>query len=314
MTAATSDRAFDHFALFYEGPEQFVARTAPFVREGVAGDEPVLVMTSAEKCERLAGELGRDAGAVEFRDMAEAGRNPARIIPAWRGFAERHRGRRMRGIGEPIWAGRSDAELVECQHHESLLNHAFADARGFRLLCPYDVATLPPEVVAGARRTHPFLDAAGDHSPSGEFLAPAAAPDPFSGELPAAPGDASVIGFAKADLANLRAFVSTWARGLGLGEDRSRDLTLAVHELATNSVRHGGGAGTLCAWRENGAVVCEVRDAGRISEPLAGRRLPAPTDLSGRGLWLVNAFCDLVQIRTLSDGNLVRVRMDLERS
>jgi hypothetical protein len=38
-------------------------------------------------------------------------------------------------------------------------------------------------------------------------------------------------------------------------------LVLAVDEVATNSLRHGGGRGTLRIWRDADAVVCEVRDA-----------------------------------------------------
>lgn len=314
ISPAATDRAFDHFALFYAGERDFAARTVPFLREGVERAEPVMVMTSARKCERLAAALDDAAGAVEFRDMSEAGRNPARIIPAWRDFADRHAGQPMRGLGEPIWAGRSEPELTECQHHESLLNLAFADARDFRLLCPYDVAALPAAVVEGARRTHPSIDERGEVDPSREYVPPLDAPGPFTGGLSPVAEDATVIRFTGEELAYLRAFVSAWTRGLGLGGGRACELTLAVHELASNSVRHGGGGGgTLHAWQENGAVVCEVRDAGRITEPLAGRRMPDARALSGRGLWLVNHFCDLVQIRTSPDGSAVRVRMELGR-
>ena len=67
------------------------------------------------------------------------------------------RGRRLRGIGEPIWADRSPDELVECQRHEALLNLAFADAGDFWLLCPYDVDALDPDVIAEAHHSHPAV-------------------------------------------------------------------------------------------------------------------------------------------------------------
>ena len=63
-----------------------------------------------------------------------------------------------------------------------------------------------------------------------------------------------------------------------------------------------------CALPE-GAVVCEVRDHGRIADPLAGRRVPAPARPSGRGLWLANNLCDLMQIRLQDDGCVVRIRV-----
>ena len=82
---------------------------------------------------------------------------------------------------------------------------------------------------------------------------------------------------------------------------------LATHEVATNSIRHGGGEGTLRVWHEDGMVVCEVRDRGRLDQPLAGRARPELEDGGGWGLWLANQLCDLVQIRTLPDGNVVRL-------
>jgi hypothetical protein len=55
-----------------------------------------------------------------------------------------------------------------------------------------------------------------------------------------------------------------------------------------------------------------VSDAGHFDDPLVGRIRPTPVQLYGRGLWLVNQFCDLVQIRSAGDGSVVRVHMRLE--
>ncbi len=57
------------------------------------------------------------------------------------------------------------------------------------------------------------------------------------------------------------------------------------------------------------AAICEVSDGGRIEEPLVGRERPDVTGAGGRGLWLANQICDLVQIRTFPTGNVVRVHM-----
>jgi anti-sigma regulatory factor (Ser/Thr protein kinase) len=108
----------------------------------------------------------------------------------------------------------------------------------------------------------------------------------------------------------IREFVSRHAARAGLAEG-IEDLVLSVHELAANTVRHGGGEGTLSIWRERDAVVCEVRDRGRIEEPLAGRIEPATDALGGRGLWLANQLCELVQIRSFPDGGAVRVHKRL---
>jgi len=159
MTATTgqdapqTDGGFRHRALLYVGDDGFSDATLPFIRAAVAAAEPILVVVSAAKIDRLRGHLGGDAAHVDFEDMAQVGTNPARIIPAWHEFVDRHAasGRRVRGIGEPVWAGRSEAELVECQHHECLLNLAFEDAADFWLLCPYDAGALAPDVLAFER-------------------------------------------------------------------------------------------------------------------------------------------------------------------
>jgi anti-sigma regulatory factor (Ser/Thr protein kinase) len=81
--------------------------------------------------------------------------------------------------------------------------------------------------------------------------------------------------------------------------------------VATNSIRHGGGEGKLRLWDEDDSLVLSVRDAGRIEDSLVGRERPPSEQASGRGLWLVNQLCDLVQIRSGKDGTEVRLRMSL---
>jgi anti-sigma regulatory factor (Ser/Thr protein kinase) len=297
---------FRHEAMLYEGPETFVAGAAPFIRAAVAADEPIMVAVGAEKIDLLRSHLGEDAEGVVFADMAEVGANPARIIPAWRDFVDANSGsgRPMRGIGEPIWADRSADELVECQCHEALLNMAFADAPAFHLLCPYDTEQLDPEVIAEAERSHPYVGGA----PSGAYRGHEAVPH-FAHPLPDPPADALEHRITSELLSDLRALTEREAQGAGLADERVHDLVLAVHEIATNSVRHGGGTGTLRVWRDEGAVVCEVRDRGRIAQqPLVGRVRPSLDQSGGWGLWLANQLCDLVQLRELPEGSVVRLR------
>src|SRR4029079_8521392 len=112
--------SFQHEALFYAGVDEFLAGAVPFLREGLANDEPMLVAVPAVRLHALESELGRDRDRVKFLDMEVIGRNPAHIIPAWHDFlAANGQGERpVRGIGEPIWAGRTASELIECQRHE----------------------------------------------------------------------------------------------------------------------------------------------------------------------------------------------------
>jgi anti-sigma regulatory factor (Ser/Thr protein kinase) len=303
--------AFRHEALFYVGDEEFLAGTVPFVRDGVAAGEPVLVAVAADKADQMRERLGDVADQVQFADMAELGRNPGRIISAWKEFVAAHEGKRMRGIGEPIWPGRSPDEVLECQHHEALLNVAFDDGPPWILLCPYDASALDEDILEGARRSHPHLVRCGEHHRSDGYRPGAT---PFEGPLSAPPRRTWELRFDGRELATVRSFVAAQARGRGLSEARAADLEIAVNELAGNSVSHGGGMGAVRVWVEDESLVCEVRDGGRIEHPLAGRECPPADRFGGRGLWMVHQLCDFVQVRSGTDGTIVRAHMALPTS
>jgi anti-sigma regulatory factor (Ser/Thr protein kinase) len=314
-TAISDDHGYRHEALLYAGEAAFMDGTLAFVREAVARGEPILVVLGAPKIAALRGALGPDGGHVLFADMAEVGENPARIIPAWEDFVERNAapGRRLWGIGEPIWAGRGAAELVECQRHEALLNVVFSDP-DFSLLCPYDVRALDPATIAEARRTHPYVRECGVIAgASASFPGADAFAGPFDAPLPAPPPEmAPPLAFGRETLREVRRLVRAHGAAARLPDVRVSDLVLAVDEVATNSVRHGGGGGELRVWQEPRALVCELRDAGRIEDPLAGRRPPAADATSGYGLWIANQLCELVQVRTYPSGSVIRLHMRLE--
>ena len=103
--------------------------------------------------------------------------------------------------------------------------------------------------------------------------------------------------------------MSGQAYAAGLGIAVTTDLVLAVHEIVTNSLRHGGGGGRVRVWRGDDELVCEVCDAGHISDPLAGRRRPKADATNGRGLWIANRLADLVQVRSTSAGTIVHVHV-----
>ncbi len=314
MSQSAPDRSgasaseYRHAALFYAGDEEFVRRTAHFIRAGLPGREPTLVVVSSEKIDRLRRELGADGAGVHYADMGDVGSNPARIIPAWQEFIEANPGRELRGIGEPIYPERDAAELIECQHHERLLNLALADSKLF-LVCPYDNTALPPAVIVEAGHSHPLIAGEQVEHISGEYAGADHSADLLTAPLPEPTPPPEPIRFGLLDLGTVRGLVESASTGAGLDEVRSQDLVTAVNELATNSVRHGGGEGIVRLWPEPGGLVCEIRDRGTIEDPLAGRRRPSGEHSGGYGLWLANGLCDLVQVRTGPGLNVVRVHM-----
>ncbi|MDQ1715613.1 MAG: hypothetical protein QOC60_1558 [Frankiaceae bacterium] len=303
---------YRHEAYFYRGSDGFLAATLPFVQESLAVGEPILVAVAEPRLALLRDALGGDASQVALVDMSHMGRNPARIIPAWLQFLNDAGapGRPVRGIGEPIWAGRSEAELAECQIHEALLNRAVDAQTDFWLRCPYDTDALDVSVIEEAQRSHPLLseDFKGVNS------------DLFAGQdesvsslfglaLPQPPLDAVALVFDADRLWQIRQEVRAWLVLVDAAEDQISDVVLAVHELATNSVRHGGGVGRFRAWRRGGTVTFEIADNGRVADPMVGRLPPSIEQTGGRGVWLANQLCDLVQIRSGDHGTTVRVTL-----
>jgi len=299
---------FEHEAMFYRGDEDFLAGLLPFVHEGLEHDEAVVVAEPRPRLELLRDALGDDASAVEFLDMADIGANPARIIGVWAGVLDRHTsaGRQLRGVGEPAFPGRRTAELVECKLHELLLNHAFDGGTPWRLLCPYDETHLPRAVVRAALHTHPTAGTSTGRRPSPAY-APGEVAELFDAPLPA-PGEAVLRGtYGPADVPATRRTVAQYARRIGLPDDKVEVLQLAASELATNSVRHGGGTGTVAMWTTPSAAIVEFHDAGRLTDPLTGRLMPSLDQEGGRGVFLVNQLCDLVQLRSSDEGTTIRI-------
>jgi anti-sigma regulatory factor (Ser/Thr protein kinase) len=304
---------FVHEALLYRDLDAYLAGTLSFLRGGLAAGEPLLVAVPVENLALIRASMGAAADRVSFLDMSRAGRNPGRIIPAvLHAFVEQHAPRRVRIIGEPIWAGRSATEYPACVQHEALINDAF-DGRSATILCPYDTKRLDPDAIADAARTHPVMVEGDLRWPSDEYADPGTVVAAFNRPLPEPAESPAVLAFAANDLPVVRRFVARYAAP-GLDADRLGDLQLAVNEVATNSIVHGGGHGVLRVWSdEKGAcVVCEIRDTGAISDRLAGRIPPSVSSECGRGLLLVNYLCDLVRVH--SGPNHTTIRLYVRRS
>lgn len=293
---------FQHRALIYRGVDEYLAGTAPFLEAALEAGQPVLVAVGREQTRWLEAELGTKCEAVRFLLMEEVGRNPASIIPLWRDFVDEHAGQPVRGIGEPIWADRSPAALEECHRHEALLNVAFAEDRDFTLLCPYDAASLPSHVLERMAVAHRHVGP--EENPGFD-----PALDCFAGALPPPATPPETFTFGLTDLGEVRTRVTGAAERAGMNQRQVADLVTATSELAANSVIHGGGTGTLRLWRDGGTLLAEVEDRGQIEDPLVGRRRPDVMQEGGRGLWLANQLCELVQIRSGKGRTVVRLHM-----
>jgi anti-sigma regulatory factor (Ser/Thr protein kinase) len=297
-----------HLALFYTDPGEYLSEVADFLRAGTEAGECTFAAVPGDAQAKLRRLLGGSHSSTKFADMTELGRNPGRIMPAIQEFASSCQ-QPVRFVGEPIWPGRSAAEVREATRHEALINLAFSGTAG-TILCPYDTLRLPASVIADACRTHPLLSRSGREEASADYDGTGVLPADCDSPLPPSPPTARTLGY-ESDLREVRRMIADQADGAGLPPARIVDLVLAVSEVAANTLRHTKAGGSAGIWRAADELVCEVRDSGRITDPLAGRRLPDHDRPGGHGLWLVNQVCDLVELRTSRSGTVVRIHMRL---
>ena len=298
-----------HAALLHSSTDEFVAGALGFVNAGLDEDEPVLVSAPGPGISFLRDRMNGQAHRVNWADTAADGANPARILPVLRAFADAHAGRPVRFLQELAWAARTSAEQREAIRHEALINVAFAAAR-VRVLCAYDSAELDPAIIRSAMSTHPVFVAGGTARPSPAYDAGMVLPDEWNQPLCSPPDGAAALAY-REDLAMVRAFAASQATRLGLPPDRVLDLVLAVGEIASNTFLHTDAGGTLAIWTAGNELVCQVRDSGHITDPLAGRRRPAADEVGGHGLWLVHQVCDLVELRSAPGETVIRLHMRL---
>ena len=300
---------FVHQAFLYEDQDDYAQTIRQFTLEGLDAGNAALIAVPGANLRLLRRALQGRADDVVFADMAQVGRNPVRIIPFIADFLSRQRDRCVRFVGEPIWHGRPAAETVEGVRHEALLNVAFANAAAM-ILCPYDAARLDADVLADARRTHPELRCGGATLPSDAYRDPLEVYGARDRPLPPVAGFVATVPVS-GDFRSLRDWVTTEARALSLSSCKVADLALATHEAVANTFVHAGGRGWARIWRGDGEVICEIADCGTIRDPLAGRRDPGADRAGGRGLWMINHLCDLVELRSGVDGTVLRLHMTL---
>ncbi len=306
--AALRDGAgFSHAALLYHGGDGDLGLAAAVARRAAYVGAPLHVAVPSRTMRLLRAALPPTLPHVLVADMAELGRNPARIIADGQSFADAHPGERVYCLWEPAWPGRSAAELHEVTRHEALCNVAFR-GRAMTIVCLYDATRLPAEAVADAERTHPVVISYGPERDSPAYLGPGRLPPRCDDPLPPPARETASVAF-DGQLGPVREFTAQQARAAGLDSVRASDLVLAVSEIAANTLGHAVGGGVVRSWYTTEELVCQIEDCGHISDPLAGRRRRPADARGGHGLWLVNRVCDLVERRTSAKGTITRLHM-----
>jgi anti-sigma regulatory factor (Ser/Thr protein kinase) len=298
MASAARVTGYRHDALTYAGEDDFVRFATTFLGAGADDGEPGILISTPKRLVAVRNSLGDAAREVRFVDTSEEVRNPAVALSVLQNFTEASEGRRVRGIGDLVQPGQLPAVATEAQMHEMLLNTPLTDNWNMWLACPYDREVLAAEELAEqVAACHP-----SKRTDMSNLVA-----KKFGSELPRRPDDADTFPVEVSEMSSLRAIVRTAATMTGLSDDRADEFVYAVNEVISNSFRHGDGKAEVALWAEGDSLVCEVQDGGHIVDPLTGRIPPSLTRSSGRGLWMVNHLCDLVQVRSPESGTCVRM-------
>lgn len=301
--------SFAHEALLYRDREEFVAAASDFVTAGLDAGEPVMVAVPAPQLDALAEQLGAASHDVHMVDMTDMGRNPGWIIPAVRGWVDAQGNEKARFVSEPIWPGRRECETVEAVRHEALANLAFNDL-GVSMLCAYDADTLGDDVLHDAERTHPLLHCCGTRRSSAHYTEPSVVWAAAGRTMTPPPASAETLAIT-GNLSEFRRFVARRALMMQLLPERIERLVLAACEGATNALLHGELPTQASVWSDETDFVCEIVNGPAPLDPLAGRLPPDPKAPGGRGLWMINQLCDLVELRSSAEGTTLRLRMAL---
>ena len=156
-TAALSPHLFEHRLLAYGSDEEYVESTVPYLTEGLEQSHAALVVATPPQIALLREALDDRSDDVEFADSADWYSSLAGALNRYREYVKQKLeagAAWIRVVGDPVWAGRSDAEIAAWFRYESLVNLAFAAAPA-TIVCAYDTTTFSDEVIAVARVTHP---------------------------------------------------------------------------------------------------------------------------------------------------------------
>jgi anti-sigma regulatory factor (Ser/Thr protein kinase) len=303
---------FEHQALIYGSVGELRAAAVPFLTEGLAAGQAVVLVCRSPLTREIVTAIGRDA-SVRVVDPAEIFTGSARAVAALRRLALDCDGSSagVRIVGSVPFEGSPDG-FREWGRYEAAVNVALAPLR-LSSICAYDKRDVPKPVRAIIGRTHPFIRTPRAVQASPHFLDPATfvrlttpdVPDPAERAAPDVdmPAIEDVYDLAEARSAIRGALARAPVGGLTVG-----DFTAAAGELLANAVQHGRPAVQLRLWIRPDRLVCTVHDRGPgFDDPLAGY-IPPPdaAERGGAGLWLARQTCDSLDMR--QDRNGFRVR------
>ena len=321
MTSTTGP-AHLHAALLYYSDEHLASAVVPFLADGLAAGEAVVLACREENSALLAEALGHDDRILVLPPNGIYTRT-AHVIATLRRVVRRQLvagASGVRLVGE-LPVDQSGDEWHEWHRYEAISNVALGPLP-LSSVCAYDRRELSDAICEGVEETHPALmmTAAGP-VPNHRYVDPATVlrrtPTTRAGRAEDTPPTLQLADLADASrLPELRARVRAALDGSGEpGQLRSR-FAAAVAEVLLNALRHGRPPVAVRLWATTTRLDCTVTDRGDgFDDPLAGYTPPGNGfPPAGAGLWLVRQACDTLEAFRTGTGFVVRLTTGLPGS
>jgi anti-sigma regulatory factor (Ser/Thr protein kinase) len=309
--AAAGHSGYFHEAGFYRSDDELVSMVVPFLAEGVAQGEPVVITLDDEHAE-LVRRAVPDTAGMTFLPAPDPSTRPASFI---RGCLEVFADHVAAGAGQIRTVGDIPHPGVGASwdgwaRYEAVVNHAFDDFPVWGL-CLYDMRSTPDEVVTDVCRTHPRVaTAAGDHVANDGYESPTIflsertgpEPDPLESTVP-------MLELVDPTPAAARHGVHAVGEQSTLSRAEVDDLVTGVSEAVSNAVLFGKPPVTVRAWHGPGRLLVAVHDQGQgPGDPFVGL-IPADKAVGhgGLGLWIAHQMCTQVTLDATDTGFTVRL-------
>lgn len=306
VCTSAGGRGLAHHGLLHPATVDLAAALAPLVAGRLARDEPVLAALPPTTSAGLRDRLPTLAG-LHTIDPAVLYRHPGRVLSYYRSWIG---GTTLNDTPATIVAapnpdGNNAHRAALWMHVEAVTTQALAEY-DLTLVCAYRDE---PRNAAAVRGAHPSLlngavTPSPDHLPAEQFVSRHPLPPPIELGYP----DRTTVIDDLRQLRGLRRTATDHAIRAGLPSASCDDFVLAVSEVASNAIEHGEPPAIVRLWTTSTAVICEISDRGRHTEPLVGLLPPPANQHRGRGLWLAHQLCD--QFYLWPAPTTIRLQMD----
>ncbi|MGY1829654.1 anti-sigma factor RsbA family regulatory protein [Geodermatophilus sp. SYSU D01180] len=315
MTAGTGADLL-HAVLLHDSAEDLVAAAGPFLADGLAAGDAVVLACGEERDALLARAAGGEDRVLRL-SPGDVWTGCARALATWRRLVRRRTAAgapRVRLVAAvppdpPGWS--------EWHRYEAALTVALAPLP-LTALCVYDRHAVSDAVRDGVEETHPLRLTPGGLVPGDRYVEPATVlRRSLAGPPPAAPDRPPALVLADltdaSRLPQLRARVRAALGGADGQAQLYGRFAAAVTEVLGNAFRHGTSPVAVRVWTTPTRLECTVTDSGDgFDDPLAGF-VPPGTGASpaGAGLWMARLACDTVETFRTPTGFGVRLATSL---